>query len=248
MKKKILYENFHKTTHSQKKIITENNFTYRIILKIINTYIKKSKTILDIGCGAGTLCLYYANRGKNMLGIDVSKKAIMSAQESAKFLRLNNISFKMMEFPKKFPKGTFDFIIFTEVIEHLENDELALKRLFSLLKTNGIAVISTPSKNAPLHKLGYTKSFDKKVGHLRRYSMEELINKCEKCGFKIIGTKKTEGIIRNFLFLNPIAGKFVRFIKFFLSDWITYIDNMSLKLFGESNIFVIIQKTERIRS
>lgn len=236
------YDNFHKKTSKQTKFIKENNFTYRILLEVINKYITGSKKVLDIGCGAGTLGLYYASKGNDVLGIDISQKAVASASESATYLSLKKAKFKQMNFPNEVPRGEFDVIIFSEVIEHLEKDELALKKIFTLLKPNGVAIISTPSRNAPLHKLGYTKDFDKSVGHLRRYTLEELTRKCKKTGFTILETKKTEGVIRNFLFLNPIAGKFVRFIKFFLSDWVTYIDNLSLKLFGESNLFVVVHK------
>lgn len=238
----INYDIFHKETSIQTKLINDNNFTYRILLGFINKFLVKHKNILDIGCGAGTLCLYYASKGNTILGIDISQKAIDSANGSAKFLRLTNARFKKMGFPREIPREKFDFIIFTEVIEHLENDDLALKKIFSILKKSGIVFISTPSKNAPLHKLGMAKEFDKRVGHLRRYTIKELEGKAIKCGFTVLETKKTEGIVRNFLFLNPIAGKLVRFIKFFLSDWVTFVDDISLRLFGESNIFIVLQK------
>lgn len=65
---------------------------------------------------------------------------------------------------------------------------------------------------------------------------------CRKVGFDILETRKTEGVLRNFLFLNPIAGKFVRFVRFFVSDLITFLDNISLYIFGESQIFVVLRK------
>lgn len=236
------YEEFHNNTRVQSRIIDENNFTYKHILKIINKFLRPPKKILDIGCGAGTLCLYYAKRGNQVLGIDISQKAVNSANHSAKLLGLNNVKFEKMDFPKRTPHDKFDFIIFTEVIEHLEDDKFALRKIYLLLQKGGIVFISTPSKNAPLHRLGMAKDFDKRVGHLRRYTLGQLMSESQKCGYTILETGKTEGIVRNFLFLNPVAGKFVRFIKFFLSDWITNIDYLSLKLFGESNIFIILQK------
>ncbi len=242
MTKVKIYESFHKTTTTQKRLIQDKNFTYRHILQILNKYITSSQKILDIGCGAGTLCLYYAHRGNAVVGIDISQTAINRAKKSASLLKLKKAKFEKMDFPNKTPQEQFDFIIFTEVIEHLENDELALNKIYKLLKKNGMAFISTPSRNAPLHRLGLAKNFDKEVGHLRRYTLKELEKKVKKSGFTIIETKKTEGIVRNFLFLNPIAGKSVRFIKFFLSDWVTFIDAISLKLFGESNIFLVIKK------
>ncbi len=94
-----------------------------------------------------------------------------------------------------------------------------------------------------MHKLGLAKAFDERVGHLRRYSVEELVYKCIKSGFIILETRKNEGIVRNFLYLNPIAGKFIRFIKFYLTDIVSFIDFISLKLFGESNIFIVVKKS-----
>lgn len=236
------HEVFHQTTLMQKRIVDKNNFTYRIIFDVLNKYFKGGKKILDIGCGAGTICLYLGSKGNNVCGIDISQNAIISCNESAKFLGLKNVSFERMDFPNKVPEGKFDYILCSEVLEHLENDDLALKKVFSLLNNNGIAIISTPSKNAPLYRLGLAKEFDQRVGHLRRYTLEELVEMCKKKGFHILETKKTEGVIRNFLFLNPIAGKLVRFIKFFVSDVVTFLDNIFLKLFGESQIFVIVKK------
>ncbi len=60
--------------------------------------------------------------------------------------------------------------------------------------------------------------------------------------FKILESYGTEGILRNFLFLNPVAGKFIRFIKFFLSDIVTALDSFSCKTFGESDLFIILKK------
>lgn len=237
------YEKFHKDSRSQEKIINSSNFTYRIILNVINNFLDSPNKILDIGCGVGTLSLYLASKGHRVYGVDISSNAIKSCQESAKKLGLKNkVHFRVMNFPNKIPNEKFDFILLIEVIEHLENDHLALRKIYSLLNKGGIAIISTPSRNAPLYKLGLAHAFDQKVGHLRRYKTYELVNKCQSVGFEVLGTKKTEGIVRNFLFLNPIAGKFIRFIKFFIADFVTFIDEISLKIFGESDIFVIVKK------
>ena len=63
---------------------------------------------MDIGCGAGTLALYYTSRGNKVLGIDISEIAIESAKTSAKLLKLKDVEFKMMNFPKQVPNEKFD--------------------------------------------------------------------------------------------------------------------------------------------
>ena len=242
MKNSELYEVFHSGKKVQRKVINDGNFTYGFTISLLNRYVKPSSSILDIGCGVGTILLYLASKGCCVTGIDISLKAITSSKKSACEIGIKTAKFLVKNFPHEIPKGSFDLILCLEVLEHLTNDNLALEKIYTMLSKKGTLVISVPSKNAPLFRLGLAKEFDKKVGHLRRYTLEELETKTRKLGFKSIASFKTEGIIRNFLFLNPVAGKFVRFIKFFLIDIVTFIDNVSLRLFGESDIFLILQK------
>jgi len=241
--RKIVHERYHSKTKRQLKIIKDNNFTYRLLISVINKHLKNSnQKILDIGCGAGTLSFYLAKRGHNVLGVDISSKAIKECSVSTKSLGLEHLNFKQLDFPNKYPNEKFDVVILTEVIEHLEDDKKTLMVINKLLKPNGLIILSTPSNTAPLHRLGVTKKFDKDVGHLRRYSLEEIARLVKKSGFKIIETKKTEGILRNFLFINPVAGKLIRFIKYFISDIVTVADNSTVPLFGYSNIIIVARK------
>lgn len=241
----LLYEKFHEKIEPQNKIIGEKNFTYRILIEILERYISDKEKILDIGCGVGTVDFYLANKGYRILGFDISEKAVETCIQSAKELDLKaRVAFNQLNFPRERPSGTFDLAICSEVLEHLENDADAVKVIFNLLDSGGIVIFSTPSTNAPLYKIGFTKEFDKKVGHLRRYSQDGLERMTSKSGFVIKEVMKTEGIIRNFLFLNSTAGKLVRILNKvgFLSDTVTMLDLLTIPLFGESNIFLVAQK------
>lgn len=238
-----LYEKYHSKSKDQHKLISDNNFTYINILPPLNAALnKKVKDVLDIGCGSGTISLYLGSKGFNVTGIDISKKAIAACQESAKNLDQKTCKFYISNFPNKILPRKYDLVFFSEVIEHLPDDDLALKKIHRLLKPGGILFLSTPSKNAPLFRLGYSKKFDKEVGHLRRYDINELKTKLNRNGFEIKKTYKKEGILRNFLFLNSFAGKFIKFIKFFLVDIVTILDNLSCKILGESQLIIVAKK------
>lgn len=237
------YDLFHKTTLVQHRVINERNFTYGTIIKIINNFLKPPKTILDIGCGSGTLALYLASKGNYVMGVDISKKAIDVCKRSTRLLGFEKTThFSVMDFPQESINKRFEFIICSEVLEHLEDDKAALKEIFSLLKAEGYALLSVPSRNSLFFRLGLTKNFDKKVGHLRRYDLDEFLKICKNAGFMIVVSKKNEGVLRNLLFINPVAGKLIRFIKFFLVDVVTFLDGIFLKMFGESQIIVVVQK------
>lgn len=98
-------------------------------------------------------------------------------------------------------------------------------------------------KNAPLFRLGKLKTFDREVGHLRRYSEKDFISLFEKNGFGVLETKKVEGVLRNFLFTNSFGGFLLKILsKRPFSGVVTFIDNLSTPIFGESDIFVIARK------
>lgn len=239
----INYNCFHKYTSIQKKIINKKDFTYRLILEVLDRYTENISNVLDIGCGAGTLSLYLGSKGIRVLGVDISENAIKASLSTARYLNLSNhVHFRTIDFPKQCITGRFDLILLTEVIEHLKNDEYVLKKLKKILDKNGLLFLSTPSKNAPLYRMGLLKKFDNEVGHLRRYSIDELCRKIEKNDLNVIEVKRVEGILRNFLFTNSTAGKGIRFIKFIFSDLVTLIDNILVYLFGESNFIIVARK------
>ena len=239
-----IHQTYHKKTKGSVKIIKDDNFTYHMLLKHINDSFKiKGSKILDIGCGAGSLSFYMASKGGLVTGIDISKKAISECTKSARALNLNNAKFFQGYFPDGFTlKEKYDYVVFTEVIEHLENDIAAIKKIEQLLKPGGLLLLSTPSISAPLHRLQLTNRFDKEVGHLRRYSLSKLNELLKMNGFKSIKNTKSEGILRNFLFVNPHAGMLVRYINRFGSGLVTKIDNITLRLFGESNYIIVAKK------
>lgn len=243
--KKVSYENWHNQTRPQKKLIKRNNFTHRILLDFVEKYLQKEDKVLDIGCGAGTVCLFIAGTyGNQVLGVDVSKTAIKTCQESARLIGIENkCKFKAADFLDFRKSGQFDLIICSEVIEHLEGDVEALRKMYQLLRPAGRLILSTPAVDAPLKRWGFLDDYDKETGHLRRYTMTKLTRMLANVGFQIMETKKTEGLLRNFFFVTNLGKPFCRFIKFFLSDLMTFLDDkLFLPLFGNSQIFIIGQK------
>jgi len=241
----LLYEEYHKEIKAQRSVIGRKNFTYRLLLQTIEPHLVNKKEVLDIGCGAGTLSFYLASKDIQATGVDISIRAIEACGITAKRLRLEkNTDFKVLDFSKESIERKFDLVLCLELLEHLEDDKLAIKKIYENLEDNGVVIISTPSKNAPLYKLGLTKREDKRSGHLRRYTMEELTGLLKDAGLKIIETRKTEGIFRNFLFYNRLGLLPLKFANRFtiISDLFTFIDNITLKLFGEAQIIVVAQK------
>lgn len=102
----------------------------------------KGKKFLEIGCGLG----YFSNKasrlGAKVSGIDIGPKLVAINKKltpNGKFMvsSASKLSFK---------DESFDVVLSTEVIEHVENQKAALKEMSRVLKRNGILVITTPNR------------------------------------------------------------------------------------------------------
>ncbi|MCL5090861.1 MAG: hypothetical protein M1514_02510, partial [Patescibacteria group bacterium] len=95
-----------------------------------------------------------------------------------------------------------------------------------------------------LYKFGFLKKFEKKVGHLRRYSEKDLKQKLEQVGFNVISIKKTEGIFRNMLFVYDVFGILIKMANKFptFGNVLSFVDKISLKLFGSSQVILLAEK------
>lgn len=239
-----LYEIYHAKRILQKKVITARDFTYTTVISLLSKYGFKGKDILDIGCGTGTMDFYIAKNGGWVKGLDISKNAIKIAKKNAVLLNLSQqVNFSNIDFPKQVPIGRYDMILCMEVLEHLKNDYLAVKKIKKLLNDDGIVIASSPSVNSPLYKLGKLKKFDKEVGHLRRYTQKSFEDLFLSNKMTIVESKLTEGFLRNFLFTSKIGGFVLKFAKRWpFSKMVTFVDNITVQLFGESDIVVVAKK------
>ena len=101
--------------------------------------------ILDIGCGGGLLSEPMCRLGANVVGIDASKKNIEVAKFHAK---KNNLKINYTCSSPEVFKGNkkFDVVLNMEIIEHVEDINLFIKKSSQLLKKNGLMFIATLNK------------------------------------------------------------------------------------------------------
>ena len=101
-----------------------------------------SLEILDIGCGGGLLSEPIARLGAKVVGIDASEKNIKIAKSHLKKSKLN-IDY-INSSPEDFKtKKKFDVILNMEIVEHVDDLDLFIKRSSSFLKKNGVMFVAT---------------------------------------------------------------------------------------------------------
>ena len=62
--------------------------------------LQKNSRVLDIGCGPGKFVLKYAQRAKNVVGVDISPKMLHYAAENVDTLSLDNTEFRELDWEK----------------------------------------------------------------------------------------------------------------------------------------------------
>lgn len=235
-----LYEKYHSGLKLHKRIINTDDFTYRNTLSKLQKFIPNKGRILDVGSATGTVSFYFAQKGLKVDGVELSKKAVIYANANKDVLNLKNVFFHNTSVEKFSKNSKYEMVVCFEVLEHIKKDKSTLLKIHDFMNRNSVFVLTVPSKNAPLYRLGLLNNFDKRVGHLRRYSMEEIKTLLEGLGFEIIDSYKSEGVIRSLLFTNQYLGIFVRFTKIkVINNLINYIDSLTVLLFGESQLIVI---------
>ena len=73
----------------------------------------------------------------------------------------------------------FDTIIYLDVLEHIENDDVFLQSCYFHMKQGSFLIINVPSIPELFSK------YDNAVGHIRRYKKRDLKNLLIKNEFKI---------------------------------------------------------------
>lgn len=119
--------------------------------KIIFEWIEKKRPskILDIGCGRGfyvhALTLY--DFPKEIVGIDKKEEYVDKANKLISDKRTNIFKGSIYSIP--FKDNYFDFIICSELLEHLPDDKRGLAEINRVLKKSGTLLLTVPSKNFP---------------------------------------------------------------------------------------------------
>ncbi|MFX1390891.1 MAG: class I SAM-dependent methyltransferase [Promethearchaeota archaeon] len=76
--------------------------------------------------------------------------------------------------------SSFDFVSALDVLEHIEDDKLAISEISRILKKNGIVIITVP------HSMRFYTKQDKLIGHYRRYELKQIISLFEDLNLKIL--------------------------------------------------------------
>jgi len=145
--------------------------------------IKKSK-ILDVGCGDGEYTSLFCCNNNKVFGLDIKERVI------PEFKKFQFVKGNAENLP--FPDESFDLIISFDVLEHISDDQKAIKEMYRVLKRRGKVFLETPNRERLswwlLFLIGKKRIYPLKLGenciHLREYTRVEIEEKFKEANFK----------------------------------------------------------------
>lgn len=139
--------------------------------------------ILEVGSGLGTYSEKIVKDFKNSKIIlsDIDYKYLKELK--VKFKHKKNITITKLDLSNfhdfKKLNQKLDSVFALNVLEHIEDDISTLNNIYKILRKKGKSIILVPA-----HKFLFN-CIDSSIGHYRRYSKKEIIEKISKTKFKI---------------------------------------------------------------
>ena len=223
--------------------------------------------VLDLGCGFGRHAYESLRRGADVVACDMALpelsevRATYAAMIEASEIDSSSVAFACAGDATALPfnDNTFDRIIASEVLEHIKEDEVALKELFRVLKPNGRIAVTIPAFLP--EKICWLLSDEyhapKEVGgHVRIYKKNEIKKKMRLKGLCPFDYHRAHALHSPYWWLKCAVGpkndsnRFVKlYLRFLTWDIVKqprvtrYAEKLLQPLLGKSAI-VYAQKTE----
>ena len=170
--------------------------------------------VLDVGCGYGFYSLDFARRGATLIGCDLSLAALKASQQTGQGLGLDGRTTYAIANGSLLPvtSDEFDLIFCNCVLEHIDNDRLALAEMHRALQPGGLLYLTVDSAEHNL-TLGFLEILPARLKRLllrpeiasaptvaqglddylaeiydvqRRYRRQELETVLQELGFEIL--------------------------------------------------------------
>ena len=171
----------HRDWSNAKKHIASNQDQVTRRWKFLKEDIKKSNTILEIGCSSGFMMDAFRDSGLDCYGIEPSG-------EFLEFLKNNkHKAYDSLTNLQSNENIKFDMIVHFFVFEHISNPFKFLEETYNMLSDDGVMIMEIPSSTDVLTSLYTIPEFEKfywSIAHHYYYNPKSLEYILKKLGYK----------------------------------------------------------------
>jgi 2-polyprenyl-3-methyl-5-hydroxy-6-metoxy-1,4-benzoquinol methylase len=157
----------------------------------LEKYLRGSGSVLDYGCGNGTIAITCAGMVKEIQGIDYAAGMIEAAQRKAAEAKVGNARFMQATlFDPRLETGSYDTVLAWGILHLVDDRDLAVNRVNELLKPGGLVVSATECMAEKKTSITSLLSFLMKIGifpiSLKFFTVAELEASFTGAGFQIV--------------------------------------------------------------
>lgn len=180
----------------------------------------EGKTVLDLGCGDGALTRLICKKKTKVIGVDNQELGLKFAKEilDKEKLKAELILADVCDLP--LADNSADFVVASEVIEHIREPEKLVKEIYRVLKPCGKAIITTPYRltEKPMDQYHYREFYPGEMREmfLSYFNDIEIIETHPALWFCFYGHWLRLPIIRNIHKLRSIPKYLVNFSALYL--------------------------------
>lgn len=147
-----------------------------------------SSRVIDVGCGDGRHILAAARRGCFAVGLDYDADEVLKARRRLGVAKVDLIVGDATRLPLR--DGVFDAVICTETLEHLPDDDGAIREIARVLRDDGLLHGAVPSHftEMPFWRLSYGY-WHTPGGHVRIYRPRVLAGKLRRAGLRVVDVR-----------------------------------------------------------
>jgi len=202
-----------------------------------------SRVLVD-GCGVGMYLHALRPVTPHVFGLDIEPERVAQSYNHSPLVQVAAGEYL------PYPSNHFDLVLSHEVIEHVQNDSLAVAEMVRVLKPGGRAVIFCPNRLYPFETHGHywrgqyhfgntplinylpTPLRNKLAPHVRAYTTGQLSRLINGLPVTVVTHTQIYPGYDNIVARRPVLGKFLRSITYAL-------EQTPLRIFGLSHLMVL---------
>lgn len=167
--------------HEAVNVRYDQDFRRQSLVRLARRYVQ-GPDVLDMRCITGSLALQLARDGMQVTALDAYEGAVARTNELARQQGLPVPLAHLWDFgrlPEWVSARRFDTVACLDVLNHVEDDDVAVAQVAEVVRAGGRVIIAAPAFPSLLGRR------DRSLGHLRRYTKAGLRALLERHGFII---------------------------------------------------------------
>lgn len=173
----------------------------RLIVAAIRRHAPRAQSLLEVGCGTGFVlgALRETFPGMRLVGLELHAEGLEVARQ-----RLPDVELRQQDVLHLDSDEEFDVVGAFDVLEHIEDDSTAVRRIARATRRGGVVVLLVPQ-----HPRLWSR-MDAIAHHVRRYTRRGLIGKLDEVGLRPVQVSSFVSLLLPAMIVSRAARKALR--------------------------------------